>query len=170
MVSKLNARPFQSVNSPLWAPVKTLRASGVHYERRRDSSTQLTISSNREFSCQRQKLKMHLSHRHHGCGRTVTTLTGLLILLTLECTNFSHNEVDELDAYAAGGKSCQKEATRRQTARRESQRQIRRRCVFRQKERRTEIANKTYIDDELWIRTWMRNVVRIWAYLAKLLE
>ena len=31
MVSKLNVRPFQSVNSPLVEPVRTLRPSGVHY-------------------------------------------------------------------------------------------------------------------------------------------
>lgn len=31
MVSKLKVRPFHSVNSPLWEPVRTLLASGVHY-------------------------------------------------------------------------------------------------------------------------------------------
>ena len=32
IVSKLNVRPFHSVNSPLVEPVKIRRASGVHYE------------------------------------------------------------------------------------------------------------------------------------------
>lgn len=31
IVSKLNVRPFQRVNSPLVEPVKTRRDSGVHY-------------------------------------------------------------------------------------------------------------------------------------------
>lgn len=31
IVSKLNVRPFQSVNSPLVDPVRTRRPSGVHY-------------------------------------------------------------------------------------------------------------------------------------------
>lgn len=37
----------------------------------------------------------------------MTTWTGLRILLMLEWTNFSQSDVAELEAYAAGGRSCE---------------------------------------------------------------
>lgn len=86
MVSKLKARPFHRVNSPLWAPVKTRRPSGVHLVIRRRKSREQMVGLIFKLRC--------ISYSHGK--RTLTTLTGLRILLTLECTNFSHRDVDEL--------------------------------------------------------------------------
>jgi hypothetical protein len=83
MVSKLNVRPFQSVNSPLVEPVSMRRDSGVHY-----------ILLGREGYNQKIWKK-----------RTSTTFTGQRILLVEVCTNLVHKDVEGLSGYAFGGKS-----------------------------------------------------------------
>lgn len=86
IVSKLNVRPFHSVNSPLVEPVSIRRASGVHCD---------------PFS---QRIK-HTIHSVKMWGLTTTQLTGHLILFVDVCTNLVHSEVEGLSGYAFGGRS-----------------------------------------------------------------